>query len=173
MVASVPLGTKAIAELNNTVPAGATSRVAIKFAEQAQTSQRHKGGQYGSRLPAPHFPPYGAPGPYGAPPGPYGAPMGRHAPYGGGYGPVRHDRSHARSTPMGAPRSPVGARATGEEPYAPGENPAYSGYCLFTYNLPTEYDETMMSNLYAPYGAASDVKLMRDPETGVSRVRLL
>lgn len=41
-----------------------------------------------------------------------------------------------------------------------------STYCLFVYNLPAESDDSYLYQLFGPYGAVANVKVMRDLSTG-------
>lgn len=174
MMGSLPLANRAIAELDNSIPKNASSRISIKLAEESPPAPRRFRGVSNPMLSMPMT--QGMPPMMGGafPPNPYGAPYMPPMPYPAqpptSYGPMRHDRSMERVNPMGV--SPMRAPAVQQpgDPYAPGENPASNGYCLFTYNLPSEYDEAMLTSLYAPYGVATEVKIMRDPTTHQSRV---
>ncbi|KAJ4457761.1 putative Protein elav [Paratrimastix pyriformis] len=42
-------------------------------------------------------------------------------------------------------------------------------FSLFVYNLPQECDEGTLYRLFAPYGAITSVKVVKDPHTGASR----
>jgi RNA recognition motif-containing protein len=167
MISSVPLANRIISELNNSIPQGASSRITITFAEEPPSPALRRGPyRGGAMMPGPHGMPMmgGALPPYGVP---YMPPM--PYPVQQSYGPVRHDRSVDRVNPMAVPPAIRPVLHHPQDPYAPGENPAQHGYCLFTYNLPSEYDENMLTALYAPYGNATEVKMMRDPQTLQSR----
>jgi RNA recognition motif. (a.k.a. RRM, RBD, or RNP domain) len=43
-------------------------------------------------------------------------------------------------------------------------------YCLFVYNLPPDADEGLLYRLFGPFGAISDVKVMREPSTNRCKV---
>lgn len=43
-------------------------------------------------------------------------------------------------------------------------------YCLFIYNLPPDADEGLLYRLFGPFGAISDVKIMREPSTNRCKV---
>ncbi len=43
-------------------------------------------------------------------------------------------------------------------------------YCLFVYNLPSDADEGLLYRLFGPFGAISDVKVVRDPTTNTCKV---
>lgn len=140
--------------------------------------------------PKPHFPPQQGypplqaggypPAPYQQHPAPYGqaavyppAPYAQQphpAPYQQAgyqapqaYGPIRHQRGYDRPNPMTG-----GANEVPPPPQQDGD-PAYQGYCLFNFNLPPDFDETMLKAMYAPYGNATAVTVMRDSETKQSR----
>jgi hypothetical protein len=43
-------------------------------------------------------------------------------------------------------------------------------YCLFVYNLPPDADEGLLYRLFGPFGAISDVKIMRETTTNRCKV---
>jgi len=48
-------------------------------------------------------------------------------------------------------------------------NPNVPGYCLFVYNLPPESDDNYLYQLFGPYGAVANVKVVRDPGTNLCK----
>ncbi|XP_077464115.1 ELAV-like protein 1 [Stigmatopora argus] len=65
-------------------------------------------------------------------------------------GPVHHQAQRFRFSPMGADYGGG----------APAGGPA--GWCIFIYNLGQEADESMLWQLFGPFGAVSNVKVIRD-----------
>ena len=43
------------------------------------------------------------------------------------------------------------------------------GFCLFIFNLPAESDENYLYQLFGPYGAVANVKVIRDPSTNLCK----
>lgn len=41
----------------------------------------------------------------------------------------------------------------------------YSGWCIFVYNLGPESDESLLWQLFGPFGAVQSVKVIRDMQT--------
>lgn len=53
---------------------------------------------------------------------------------------------------------------------APAAAPGAPAYCLFVFNLPADADEGLLYRLFGPFGAISDVKIMRDATTNQCKV---
>ncbi|XP_057697016.1 ELAV-like protein 1 [Corythoichthys intestinalis] len=68
-------------------------------------------------------------------------------------GPVHHQAQRFRFSPMGAD---YGGGGGGGAPGGP------AGWCIFIYNLGQEADEAMLWQLFGPFGAVSNVKVIRD-----------
>ncbi|XP_061681679.1 ELAV-like protein 1 [Syngnathoides biaculeatus] len=67
-------------------------------------------------------------------------------------GPVHHQAQRFRFSPMSVEHMGGGGGASG----------ASSGWCIFIYNLGQEADEAMLWQLFGPFGAVSNVKVIRD-----------
>lgn len=82
------------------------------------------------------------------------------------------------------PAYPPPGNMFGQQPYPGAANPVPPGvpavpgaaqrdlsntYCLFVYNLPPETDESYMYQLFGPYGAVANVKVMRDLTTNLCK----
>ncbi|XP_051930184.1 ELAV-like protein 1 isoform X2 [Hippocampus zosterae] len=67
-------------------------------------------------------------------------------------GPVHHQAQRFRFSPMSVEHMAGGGGASG--------GPA--GWCIFIYNLGQEADEAMLWQLFGPFGAVSNVKVIRD-----------
>jgi len=44
-----------------------------------------------------------------------------------------------------------------------------NGFCLFVYNLPPESDDNYLYQLFGPYGAVANVKVIRDPSSNLCK----
>ena len=53
---------------------------------------------------------------------------------------------------------------------SPSRNGQYAGVCLFCFHLPYELDERGLQGMFEPYGTVVHVKVMRDLQTGRSKV---
>jgi len=145
---------RAIQKLNGTIPEGATEPVTVKFANNPsnnakaipplaaylapQAARRAFGG---ALHPAGRFSPYGLP---------EGLPMGLNIK--DGYSPL------AGELLAGSPIIPGAAAA------AAAGNPAAingSGWCIFVYNLAPETEENILWQLFGPFGAVQNVKVIR------------
>ncbi|XP_077441143.1 ELAV-like protein 1 [Vanacampus margaritifer] len=67
-------------------------------------------------------------------------------------GPVHHQAQRFRFSPMSVEHMGGGGGAAGGP----------SGWCIFIYNLGQEADEAMLWQLFGPFGAVSNVKVIRD-----------
>jgi len=149
---------RAIQKLNGTIPEGATEPVTVKFANNPsnnakaipplaaylapQAARRAFGG---ALHPAGRFSPYGLPA---------GLPLDLNMKE--GYSPL------AGELLAGSPIIPGAAAA------AAAGNPAAingSGWCIFVYNLAPETEENILWQLFGPFGAVQNVKVIRDLQT--------
>uniref|UniRef100_A0A3Q2D645 ELAV-like protein n=1 Tax=Cyprinodon variegatus TaxID=28743 RepID=A0A3Q2D645_CYPVA len=71
-------------------------------------------------------------------------------------GPVHHQAQRFRFSPMTADHMGAGGGASG--------SPS-SGWCLFIYNLSQDADEGMLWQMFGPFGAVVNVKVIRDFNT--------
>jgi len=147
---------RAIQKLNGTIPEGATEPVTVKFANNPsnnakaipplaaylapQAARRAFGG---ALHPAGRFSPYGLPA---------GLPMELGLKE--GYSPL------AGELLAGSPIIPGAAAAAGNPAAING-----SGWCIFVYNLAPETEENILWQLFGPFGAVQNVKVIRDLQT--------
>ncbi|XP_037105358.1 ELAV-like protein 1 isoform X3 [Syngnathus acus] len=68
-------------------------------------------------------------------------------------GPVHHQTQRFRFSPMSVEHMGAGGGGASGTP---------SGWCIFIYNLGQEADEAMLWQLFGPFGAVSNVKVIRD-----------
>merc|ERR1711953_578048 len=151
---------RAIQKLNGTIPEGATEPITVKFANNPsnnakaipplaaylapQAARRAFGG---ALHPAGRFSPYGLPA---------GLPMDLNMKE--GYSPL------AGELLAGSPIMPGAAAAAA----AAACNPSAingSGWCIFVYNLAPETEENILWQLFGPFGAVQNVKVIRDLQT--------
>ena len=66
----------------------------------------------------------------------------------------------------GSPIIPGAAAAAGNPAAING-----SGWCIFVYNLAPETEENILWQLFGPFGALQNVKVIRDLQTNKCKVR--
>uniref|UniRef100_A0A3P9D087 ELAV-like protein n=1 Tax=Maylandia zebra TaxID=106582 RepID=A0A3P9D087_9CICH len=71
-------------------------------------------------------------------------------------GPVHHQAQRFRFSPMSTDHMSGGGGASGS---------SSSGWCIFIYNLGQEADEAMLWQMFGPFGAVLNVKVIRDFNT--------
>jgi len=132
---------RAIQKLNGTIPEGATEPITVKFANNPSNNAKA-------------IPPLAA----------YLAPQAARRAFGG----ALHPAGRFRYSPLageilaGNPIIPGAAAA------AAATNPAAingSGWCIFVYNLAPETEENILWQLFGPFGAVQNVKVIRDLQT--------
>jgi ELAV like protein 2/3/4 len=132
---------RAIQKLNGTIPEGATEPITVKFANNPSNNAKA-------------IPPLAA----------YLAPQAARRAFGG----ALHPAGRFRYSPLageilaGNPIIPGAAAA------AAASNPAAingSGWCIFVYNLAPETEENILWQLFCPFGAVQNVKVIRDLQT--------
>jgi len=132
---------RAIQKLNGTIPEGATEPVTVKFANNPSNNAKA-------------IPPLAA----------YLAPQAARRAFGG----ALHPAGRFRYSPLagellaGSPIIPGAAAA------AAAGNPSAingSGWCIFVYNLAPETEENILWQLFGPFGAVQNVKVIRDLQT--------
>lgn len=133
---------RAIQKLNGTIPEGATEPITVKFANNPSNNAKA-------------IPPLAA----------YLAPQAARRAFGG----ALHPAGRFRYSPLageilaGNPILPGAAAAA-----AAASNPAAingSGWCIFVYNLAPETEENILWQLFGPFGAVQNVKVIRDLQT--------
>lgn len=146
---------RAIQKLNGTLPEGSTEPITVKFANNPsnnakampplaaylapQAARRAFGA--GGLHPAGRFSPYGLPTAAGLP---------LELSLKDGYSPLAGDLLAGNAILPGA----------GSTPSVNG-----SGWCLFVYNLAPETEENILWQLFGPFGAVQNVKVIRDLQT--------
>merc|ERR1712079_241177 len=147
---------RAIQKLNGTLPEGSTEPITVKFANNPsnnakampplaaylaapQAARRAFGA--GGLHPAGRFSPYGLPTAAGLP---------LELSLKDGYSPLAGDLLAGNPILPGA----------GTTPTVNG-----SGWCLFVYNLAPETEENILWQLFGPFGAVQNVKVIRDLQT--------
>jgi len=149
---------RAIQKLNGTIPEGATEPVTVKFANNPSNNAKA-------------IPPLAA----------YLAPQAARRAFGGALHPAGRFRDRDmsmeqlyRQMSLGSPRySPLAGELLAGSPIIPGAaaaagNPAAingSGWCIFVYNLAPETEENILWQLFGPFGAVQNVKVIRDLQT--------
>lgn len=154
---------RAIQKLNGTIPDGAAEPITVKFANNPSNNNKA-------------VPPLAA----------YLSPLTRR--YGG---PIHHPAGRFRYIPLSPlTRTPAGAARRGRDPqmasgdddpdprYSPGSGDNLlgnsllpgsalngSGWCIFVYNLAPETEENILWQLFGPFGAVQNVKVIRDLQT--------
>merc|ERR1711994_990514 len=132
---------RAIQKLNGTIPEGATEPITVKFANNPSNNAKA-------------IPPLAA----------YLAPQAARRAFGG----ALHPAGRFRYSPLageilaGNPIIPGAAAA------AAAGNPSAingSGWCIFVYNLAPETEENILWQLFGPFGAVQNVKVIRDLQT--------
>jgi len=130
---------RAIQKLNGTIPEGAAEPITVKFANNPSNNNKA-------------VPPLAA----------YLSPLTRR--YGG---PIHHPAGRFRYIPL----SPLTrySPSTGENllgnSLLPGSALNGSGWCIFVYNLAPETEENILWQLFGPFGAVQNVKVIRDLQT--------
>ena len=98
---------------------------------------------------------------------------------GGTIGPIRHTPTVANmrfnpvsslSTLNGVTTNPVAAlAAVAGATGLTGINPATGSWCIFVYNLPESCQDTLLYQLFSPFGAITSVNIIRDLKVGTSK----
>ncbi|XXQ37034.1 RRM domain-containing protein [Plasmodiophora brassicae] len=102
-----------------------------------------------------------------APATPYAYPDPYAAAAAGAYAPVRGGRDVV--APYVPPVAPPGVPPSAPVPQMNTRHQVYTGVCLFVFNLPMEYEEATLQNMFVQFGEVTNVKIMRDPATGRSK----
>jgi len=144
---------RAIQKLNGTLPEGSTEPITVKFANNPSNNAKAIPPLAAYLAPQAARRAFGAGGLH---------PAGRFSPYG---------------LPTGLPLdinlkdgySPLAGDLLAGNPILPGAGSAPSvngsGWCLFVYNLAPETEENILWQLFGPFGAVQNVKVIRDLQT--------
>jgi len=152
---------RAIQKLNGTIPEGATEPITVKFANNPSNNAKaipplaaYLAPQAARRAlgaalhPASRFSPYGLPG----------LPLDLNLKEGPGKA-VLAGKGMARYSPL------AGDLLAGNT-LLPGMAATNgSGWCIFVYNLAPETEENILWQLFGPFGAVQNVKVIRDLQT--------
>jgi len=145
---------RAIQKLNGTIPEGATEPITVKFANNPSNNAKA-------------IPPLAA----------YLAPQAARRAFGGALHPAgRFSPGKALLAGKGISRySPLAGEILAGNPIIPGAAAAAvaqnnaavngSGWCIFVYNLAPETEENILWQLFGPFGAVQNVKVIRDLQT--------
>ncbi|CAF1620370.1 unnamed protein product [Rotaria magnacalcarata] len=157
----------AISKLNGTIPKGFTEPITVKFANTPNAAKSMIGlplaPSYLSGLSAPQQPVLTT-----VPP--MRQQMNRYR--------ETHERSKYRYSPLSPGDFFAAAAAAATASYLPATAAAVStttlaattdiasvGWCIFVYNLAPETDENILWQLFGPFGAVQNVKIIRDFQT--------
>lgn len=132
---------RAIQKLNGTIPEGATEPVTVKFANNPSNNAKA-------------IPPLAA----------YLAPQAARRAFGG----ALHPAGRFRYSPLAGELLAGNPILPGAAAAAAASSPAAmngSGWCIFVYNLAPETEENILWQLFGPFGAVQNVKVIRDLQT--------
>jgi len=149
----------AIAGLNGVTLPGSTKPLVVRTAEERdRRPMMAAGGMMGGRGGNMRYNPMGM----------YAGNMGN---VGYQYPPAAYGQSYAAATQY--PAAQYGAAAPNMFSQQPAsaavQRDLSNTFCLFVYNLPPETDEGYMYQLFGPYGAVANVKVMRDLTTNLCK----
>ncbi|CAF3767231.1 unnamed protein product [Rotaria magnacalcarata] len=146
----------AISKLNGTIPKGFTEPITVKFANTPNAAKSMIGlplaPSYLSGLSAPQQPVLTT-----VPP--MRQQMNRYSPLSPG------DFFAAAAAAATASYLPATAAAVSTTTLAASTDIASVGWCIFVYNLAPETDENILWQLFGPFGAVQNVKIIRDFQT--------
>ncbi|XP_023344858.1 ELAV-like protein 3 isoform X1 [Eurytemora carolleeae] len=166
---------RAIQKLNGTVPEGATEPITVKFANNPSNNAKVNEDFSINQLFCQALPPLAA---YLAPQAARRAlgaalhPASRFSPYGlpGGLPlelSLKEGPGKAVFATKTVPRySPLAGELLAGNSLLPGMTASNgSGWCIFVYNLAPETEENILWQLFGPFGAVQNVKVIRDLQT--------
>ena len=137
----------AIRNLNGTIPDGSQKQITVKFANPPHVNKQKRSPEGGLM----------------SPDGGNAMMNGRGRGYGNSnVGPVFPQGTSYRYSPMNpVPNTPMSMSMTSSN-----HNSSFNGttWCIFVYNLPPDSDEKILYELFAPYGAIMNTKIIRDQE---------
>jgi len=158
----------AIAGLNGVTLPSATKPLIVRVAEERDRHNMSNSAMMAARAGNMRFNPMGM----------YGANMPQ---VGYQYPPAAYGQGYP-TAPGFPPGYPSAGNMFGQQPFAaanpqaavPGalggpQRDLSNTICLFVYNLPPETDESYMYQLFGPYGAVANVKVMRDLATSLCK----
>ncbi|XP_021373857.1 ELAV-like protein 3 isoform X1 [Mizuhopecten yessoensis] len=130
---------RAIQKLNGSIPDGAAEPITVKFANSPSSNKT-------ATLAPITLAPY--------------LPQTRRLPV---LGPIHHPASRIRYSPLDS-LIPTAA-ATTVSTAAAGNALSGAGWCIFVYNLAPETEDSTLWQLFGPFGAVQNVKVIRDFQT--------
>lgn len=136
----------AIRNLNGTIPEGSQKQLTVKFANPPHVNKQMM------RMPDPMGTPNGN-----------GVHTGRGRGYGNGnVGPVFPQGTSYRYSPLNTVASTPMTMSLGSG----SQNNSFNGtsWCIFVYNLPPDSDEKLLYEMFGPYGAILNTKIVRDSQ---------
>ncbi|CAF3886002.1 unnamed protein product [Adineta steineri] len=143
---------QAISKLNGTIPKGFTDPITVKFANTPNAAKSMVG------LPlAPSYLP-GIPAPQQQPVLTTVAPIRQSL---NRYSPLSPADFYAAATASYLPAAATASATT----LTSSTDIASVGWCIFVYNLAPEVEENMLWQLFGPFGAVQNVKIIRDFQT--------
>lgn len=138
----------AIRNLNGTIPEGSQKQLTVKFANPPHVNKQMM------RMPDPHM----------ATPNGNDVHAGRGRGYGNGnVGPVFSQGTSYRYSPL----NPVASTPMSMSMGSGGQSNSFSNtsWCIFVYNLPPDSDEKLLYEMFGPYGAILNTKIVRDTQS--------
>jgi len=129
---------RAIKHLHNTIPEGSTEPITVKFANNPSNNAKAL-----------------------APLAAYLSPQRRFA------GPIHHPANRFRYIPMSpvSRYSPLAGDLLTNPLLAANATINGAGWCIFVYNLAPDTEESLLWQLFGPFGAVQSVKVIRDLQT--------
>jgi ELAV like protein 2/3/4 len=131
---------RAIKHLHNTIPEGSTEPITVKFANNPSNNTKAL-----------------------APLAAYLSPQRRFA------GPIHHPANRFRYIPMSTSAStrysPLAGDLLANPLLAANTMTNGTGWCIFVYNLAPDTEESLLWQLFGPFGAVQSVKVIRDLQT--------
>jgi len=157
---------RAIQKLNGTIPEGATEPITVKFANNPSNNAKaipplaaYLAPQAARRAlgaalhPASRFSPYGLP---------TGLDLGLNLKEGPGKAVQQYGKGiQQRYSPLAGDLLAGGSLLSGMA----ATNGSGCGWCIFVYNLAPETEENILWQLFGPFGAVQNVKVIRDLQT--------
>jgi len=157
---------RAIQKLNGTIPEGATEPITVKFANNPSNNAKaipplaaYLAPQAARRAlgaalhPASRFSPYGLP---------TGLDLGLNLKEGPGKAVQQYGKGiQPRYSPLAGDLLAGGSLLSGMA----ATNGSGCGWCIFVYNLAPETEENILWQLFGPFGAVQNVKVIRDLQT--------
>lgn len=157
----------AIRELNGTIPPGCNQQITVKYANPPRTQQQQQ-QQISTISAVTSVMPHGASAIATIQPQ-QRQPRGLSH----GAGPMRHQQPSFRYSPLGLGQDMsahgVGGATYGLAAAAVAQQAIQQGWCVFVYNIGQDCQDELLYQLFAPFGAITQVRVIRDFNTGKSK----